>query len=86
MSNTTMSWLGGGAGLNRAAQTGQGNGGSAGSGHRPGQSPKGVALLQGLAKLGRCGLAGHGAGSSLTVSGRSEEVPDGFADRRIAVA
>ena len=34
MSDTTMSWLGGGAGLNRAAQTGRGNGGSAGSGSR----------------------------------------------------
>jgi hypothetical protein len=46
----------------------------------------GVALLQGLAELGRCGLAGYGGGSSPTVSGRSEEMPDGFADRRIAAA
>jgi hypothetical protein len=41
----------------------------------------GVALLQGLAELGRCGLADHVGGASFTVSGRSEEMPDGFADR-----
>jgi hypothetical protein len=51
-----------------------------------GKSDMGVALLQGLAELGRCGLAGHEGESSLTVSGRSEEMPDGFADRRIAAA
>ena len=34
----------------------------------------GGALLQGLAELGRCGLAGHDGGSSLTVSGRSERL------------
>jgi hypothetical protein len=50
------------------------------------RSGKGVALLQGPAELGRCGLAGHGGGSSPTVSGRSEEMPDGFADRRTAAA
>ena len=46
----------------------------------------GVALLQGLAELGRCGLVGHGGGLSPAVSGRSEGMPDGFADRGIAAA
>ncbi len=50
------------------------------------ETAMGVALPQGLAELGRCGLAGHGDGSSPTVSGRSEEMPDGFADRRTAAA
>ena len=38
----------------------------------------GVALLQGLAELGRYGLADHEGGSSPTVSDRSEEMPDGL--------
>jgi hypothetical protein len=46
----------------------------------------GVALLQGLAELGRCRLVGHDGGASPTVSGRSEEMPDGFADWGIAAA
>jgi hypothetical protein len=46
----------------------------------------GVALLQGLAEPGRCGLAGHAGKSSPSVSGRSEEMSDGFVDRRIASA
>ena len=55
-------------------------------GDAPAEARMGVALLQGPAELGRCGLAGHGGGSSPTVSGRSEEMPDGFADRRTAAA
>ncbi len=47
---------------------------------------EGVALLQGLAELGGCGLVGRDGRASPTVWGRSEEMPDGFADRRTAAA
>jgi hypothetical protein len=50
------------------------------------EADMGVALLQGLAELGGCGLPGHDGGSSPTVSNRSKEMPDGFADRRAAAA
>jgi hypothetical protein len=50
------------------------------------QSWLGVALLQGPAELGRCWLTGYDDVSSPTVSGRSEEMPDGFADRGTAAA
>jgi hypothetical protein len=46
----------------------------------------GVALLLGLAELGSCRLAGHDGGASPTVSGKSKEMPAGFADRGIAAA
>ena len=59
-------------------------------GHGPGlsesQTQLGVALLQRLAELGGCGLPGHDGGSSPTVWNRSEDMPDGFADRRTAAA
>ena len=45
----------------------------------PRQKPLGAALLQGLAELGRCGLADHAGSASPAVSVRSEEMPDGFA-------
>jgi hypothetical protein len=43
----------------------------------------GVALLQGLAELGVCWLAGHEGGSSPTVSDRSEGIP-AFGERLLA--
>jgi hypothetical protein len=46
----------------------------------------GVAFLQGLAQLGRRGLAGYEGRLSLPVSDRSKETPGGFTDRRTAAA
>ncbi len=50
-----------------------------------GDPEMGVALLQGLAELGGCGLTGHDSGHLLLFGG-SEEMPYEFADRGTAAA